>query len=59
MANIIDFKPRPRPRPSVTKAGKPAAIIIFPGVRYERLENVGVQDQSEAIAKRKKIRTNG
>jgi hypothetical protein len=42
MADIIFFTPRERSE-GVARAGEPAAVIIFPGVRYERsgLEEAG------------------
>lgn len=35
MADIISFIPRER-NESARRDGEPAAVIIFPGVRYER-----------------------
>ncbi|MDN2568459.1 hypothetical protein N1F89_19715 [Aquibium sp. A9E412] len=37
MATILSFTPRRRPRPAASRpSGKPATVVIFPGVRYER-----------------------
>jgi hypothetical protein len=38
MANILDFKPRAKGRAVRRKPETPADIIIFPGIRYERME---------------------
>lgn len=36
MANIIRLQPRRRASAAPARPGKPATIIFFPGVRYER-----------------------
>ena len=38
MANILDFKPRAEGRADRPVPESPADIIIFPGIRYERME---------------------
>lgn len=39
MATILTFVPRPDRPPASGRAGDGADIIIFPGVRYERLDD--------------------
>lgn len=38
MTNILDFKPRAEGRTGQRRPETPADIIIFPGIRYERME---------------------
>ncbi|WP_312798142.1 hypothetical protein [Tianweitania sp.] len=37
MTNILNFKPRAESRAGQRRPETPADIIIFPGVRYERI----------------------
>lgn len=44
MSNIVEFRTAATPRepsPSVVQLGRPAQIVIFPGVRYERVAYPG------------------
>lgn len=43
MADIITFTPRER-RGDLPRDGEPAAVIFFPGVRYERAESAPALD---------------
>jgi hypothetical protein len=49
MASIVPFSPRERTAAKHPPAGvsQPAAIIIFPGVRYERRVETGPTDSGE------------
>jgi hypothetical protein len=48
MSSVVSFIPRPAAAGAIKAAG-PAAIIIFPGVRYERRAE-GEADASEKTA---------
>lgn len=47
MAAVLQFEQRDKSGRAATVPSGPAEIIIFPGVRFERLETVDVQHHPE------------
>lgn len=60
MADIITFTPRERSG-DIPRDGEPAVVIFFPGVRYERAENLSALDdeppQSDRPGRRSRRRS--
>lgn len=56
MARILPFQPRQSAN-RATPSGQPAAIIIFPGVRYERRVDASPTGSDESGRGRKRKRS--
>lgn len=55
MGYVVSFTPRAASQPTKLSAGEAAAIIIFPGVRYERVpEAAATPGVASAVAPQKK-----
>lgn len=52
MTNILNFKPRARRAAFYQKQKHPAQIIIFPGIRYERIEGANILLSRREVAAR-------
>lgn len=58
MATILPFVIRPRPRARKPPPDGIAAIIIFPGVRYEHRDETGRHDPPHAASGERRGRRN-
>ncbi len=55
MGYVVSFTPRAADQPARTPVSEAAAIIIFPGVRYERVPDARPQQHGAAVAAKPRL----